>query len=143
MKKFIWYVHLFYKHQWNTRWAFAQKHDIFTHVKISPHLSQDKTVSVKWFGIFGVYIINRTLYGRLEIWNFSSRVVKYFQHSKRNFISPRGHVISSICLTILEEDKRTMITTRSAVLRSREEIANLVHNSFPHIYYSQVISNCG
>ena len=70
--------------------------------------------------------------------------VKYFQHSKRNFVSPRGHVISSICLTILEEDKRTMIyTTRSAVLRSREEIANLVQNSFPHIYYSQAISNCG
>ena len=23
-------------------------------------------------------------------------LVKYFQHSKRNFVSPRGHVISSI-----------------------------------------------
>ena len=59
-----------------------------------------------WYFI-GFYIINRTLHGHLEIWNFSSSVekyftrslcslVKYFQHSKRNFISPRGHVISSI-----------------------------------------------
>ena len=44
-----------------------------------------------------------------EIRNFSSRVdkyftrslrspLKYFQHSKTNFVSPRGHVISSITL---------------------------------------------
>ena len=46
-----------------------------------------------WYFI-GVYIINRTLHGRLEIWNFSSSVEKYFtsersdffQHEKRNFI---------------------------------------------------------
>ena len=56
----------------------------------------------------GVYIINRTLHGCLEIWNFSSRVEKnislvhcahswnIFQHLKRNFISLGGHVISSI-----------------------------------------------
>ena len=49
-----------------------------------------------WYFI-GVYIINRTLNGRLEIRNFSTRVEKiFFQHSKRNFVSPRGHVISSI-----------------------------------------------
>ena len=60
-----------------------------------------------WYFI-GVYIINRTLHGRLEIRNFSSRVEKniswvsaakewnIFQHSKRNFISRHGHVISSI-----------------------------------------------
>ena len=60
-----------------------------------------------WYFI-GVYIINRTLHGRLEIRNFSSRVEKifhsfaaltreiFFQHEKRNFVSPRGHVISSI-----------------------------------------------
>ena len=30
-----------------------------------------------WYFI-GVYIINRTLHGRLEIWNFSSSVEKYF-----------------------------------------------------------------
>ena len=58
-----------------------------------------------WYFI-GVYIINRTLHGRLEIWNFSSSVEKYFtsersdffQHEKRNFIYPRNHVISSIYL---------------------------------------------
>ena len=42
-----------------------------------------------WYFI-GVYIINRTLHGLLEIRNFFSRV------EKRNFLSPRGHVISSI-----------------------------------------------
>ena len=63
-----------------------------------------------WYFI-GVYIINRTLHGCLEIQNFSSRVDKifhlfaaltceiFFQHSKRNFVSPRGHVISSIFST--------------------------------------------
>ena len=57
-----------------------------------------------WYFI-GVYIINRTLHGRLEIRNFSSRVEKifhsfaaltreiFFQHSKRNFVSPSGHVM--------------------------------------------------
>ena len=61
-----------------------------------------------WYFI-GVYIINRTLYGRLEIWNFSSHVENIslvccahswniFQHSKRNFVSPHNHVISSISL---------------------------------------------
>ena len=39
-------------------------------------------------------IINRTLHGRLEIRNSSSRVETI--HSKRNFVSLRGHVISSI-----------------------------------------------
>ena len=63
---------LLYKHQWNTRWAFAQKLDIFTcennmlssHVKISPllwlhnksRLSHQKTIKVKWFGISLVFI---------------------------------------------------------------------------------------
>ena len=56
----------------------------------------------------GVYIINRTLHGCLEVWNFSSCVEKnispircahswnVFQHSKRNLVSPCGHEISSI-----------------------------------------------
>ena len=50
-----------------------------------------------WY-FFGVCIINITLHGPLEIRNFSSRVEKYFtrvfQHSKRNFVFPRGHIIS-------------------------------------------------
>ena len=61
-----------------------------------------------WYFI-DVYIITRTLHGRLETdnRNFSSCVEKYFTlsrsfvkyfHSKRNFVSPRGNVISSINL---------------------------------------------
>ena len=60
----------------------------------------------------GFYIINRILHGRAEIRNFSSRVEKnislirlahswnIFQHSQRNFVSPRGHVISSLSICI-------------------------------------------
>ena len=32
----------------------------------------------------------------MEIRNFSSSVEKYFQHLKRNFVSPNGYVISSM-----------------------------------------------
>ena len=114
------YVLLLYKHQWNTKWALAWKLDISTcennmlssHMKISPllwlhnkpRLSDRKML---WHFI-GVYIINRTLHGHLEIPNLSSCVKKnfslvccahswnIFQHSKRNFVSLHGHVISSI-----------------------------------------------
>ena len=62
------------KRQWNTRWAFAWKHDIFTkncennmlssHMKRSQllwlhdksHLSQQKNFKVKWFGISFFFI---------------------------------------------------------------------------------------
>ena len=55
-----------------------------------------------WYFI-GVYIINRALHDRLEIRNFSSRVEKNIsQHLKRNFVSPRGHVISSIYVVASE-----------------------------------------
>ena len=43
----------------------------------------------------GVYIINRTLHGRLEVRNFSSRVENSSTLGE-NFVSLRGHVISSI-----------------------------------------------
>ena len=55
----------------------------------------------------GVYIINRKVHGRLR-YEISLLVLKnislvccahswnIFQHSKRNFVSLRGHVISSI-----------------------------------------------
>ena len=39
--------------------------------------------NVVWYSI-GVYIINRTLHGRLEIRNFSPRVEKYFTRSLRS-----------------------------------------------------------
>ena len=50
-----------------------------------------------WYFI-GVYIINRTLHGRWEIRNFSPPCAENTrrEHSKRNFVSLQGHVISSI-----------------------------------------------
>ena len=59
--------------------------------------------------LIGNYIINRTLHGRLEIRNFSSRVAKYFTCSLRspvknfstreeNFRISAGYVISSMYL---------------------------------------------
>ena len=94
------YVLLLYKHQWNTKWALAWKLGIFTcennmlssHVKISPllwlhnkpHLSDRKML---WYFI-GVYIINRTLHGHLEIPNFSSCVKKkYFTCLLRSLVT--------------------------------------------------------
>ena len=51
-----------------------------------------------------VYIINRIIHGRLEIWNLSSRVhIRYLtrsEHSKINSISPRNHVLFSIYTTV-------------------------------------------
>ena len=68
-----------------------------------------------WYFI-GVYIINRILHGRLEKRNFSSLVEKFhsfaaltreiFQHLKRNFVSPRGHVISSLCTKTVDSVER-------------------------------------
>ena len=78
---------------------------ISSHVKISPLLwlhnksrlshTKNHLSEMVWYFI-GVYIFNRTLHGRLEIRNFFCRVENIFQHSKRNFVPPRGHVISSI-----------------------------------------------
>jgi len=50
---------------------------------------------------FCVYIINTITHGCLKIWNFSSRVqfdisLYRVEHSKRNSISPRAHVLLSI-----------------------------------------------
>ena len=66
---------------------------LFSHVKRSPllwlhnkqRLSQQKNhfTEMVWH-LIGVYIINRTLHGRLEIRNFSSRVAKYFTCSLRS-----------------------------------------------------------
>ena len=74
-----------------------------SHVKISPllrlqiklHLLQQKLEGLLFIG---VYIINRILYSRLEILNFSSRVkslrslMKYCSTLMRNFVPLRGHV---------------------------------------------------
>ena len=63
-----------------------------------------------WYCI-GVYIINRISHGHVEIQHFTSHVEKknlpvsanksnIFQRLKRNFVSPQGHVISSMSLTL-------------------------------------------
>ena len=44
----------------------------------------------------GVFKINRTLHGRLEVRNFSSRVQKYFSTFEGKLLVPRGHVKSSV-----------------------------------------------
>ena len=59
---------------------------------------------IDWY-FTGVYVINRTLHGRLEMRNFPSRVELFhpfaaltreiFFNTRRE-IFPRGHVISSI-----------------------------------------------
>ena len=65
-----------------------------------------------WYFI-DVYKMNRTLHGRLEIRNFFSCIEEFFysfaaltreiffEHSRRNFVSPSGHVISSIYYSFL------------------------------------------
>ena len=74
-------------HQWNTRWAFARKHDILTcyndmsslHMKRSAllllhnkshHLQQKNSIEMVWY-LITVYTLNRTLHGHLDIRNFS------------------------------------------------------------------------
>ena len=60
-----------------------------------------KNVDISMFYVLcGFYVITTKLHGRLQIPNFSSVVEKYFnsllRHSKRNFVSPHGQVLSSI-----------------------------------------------
>ena len=43
-----------------------------------------------------IYEINRRLEGSLGIRILSSRAERYFQHEKMKFVSPNGHVISTI-----------------------------------------------
>ena len=45
-----------------------------------------------WYFI-GVYIINRTLHGRLEIWNFSLSVEKYFTSGRSDFFNTRREIL--------------------------------------------------
>ena len=74
----------------------------------------NKTSCFKSRHFINIYIINRTLHGRLGIRILSSRAEsishsfasltreRYFQHSKIKFVSPRGHVISSLSSLLLE-----------------------------------------
>ena len=73
----------------------------------------NKTSCFKSRHFINIYIINRTLHGRLGIRILSSRAEsishsftsltreRYLQHLKIKFVSPRGHVISSIFRTYL------------------------------------------
>ena len=85
-----------------------------------------------WYFI-GVYIINRTLHGRLEIRNFSSRVENIsrlsaakkwniFQLSRRNFVSPRGHVISSMFVMTKLEKKKNNKKQWDSSTKCREQL---------------------
>ena len=96
-----WYV-TSYKHRWNTRWAFARKHDIFTceknvlsaRVKISPllrlhnksRLSHQKLL--KWNGL----VFHWCLYNKLHT------LMKYFSTLEEKFrISARPCNILYLC----------------------------------------------
>ena len=71
-------------------------------------ISKMRKTSFKSRHFINIYVINRTLHGRLGIRILSSHAEsishsfasltreRYFQHSKIKFVSPRGHVISSI-----------------------------------------------
>ena len=121
------YAGLLYIYWWNTRiFPFTKKsylhrgqwryHFYLSRVRIlvSPWLltwlfrKWIKKSCVLCRNFIGIYIINRTFYGRLGVRTLSSRAEsishsfvsltrkRYFQHSKIKFVSPRGHKISSI-----------------------------------------------
>ena len=82
--------------------------DILRYVTILAVSKMNKKSCVLCGNFFSIYKINRTLHGRLRIRILSSRAEsishsfasltreRYFHHSKIKFVSPRGHVISSI-----------------------------------------------
>ena len=91
---------------------------------IAPFTPKNYESEMVWLFI-GLYVINRTLHGRLEIGNFSSRVDKnislihwahswnIFQQSKRNFVSLQGHVISSIyVLSVLVSEAQMFLLAK-------------------------------
>ena len=67
------------------------------HIEFEEHSGRfaEKKSCVLWRHFISIYKINRTLHGRLRIRILSSRA-ESIQHSKIKFVSPRGHVISSI-----------------------------------------------
>ena len=92
-----------------------------------------------WYFI-GVYITNRTLQCRLEIRNFSSRVVTYLtsERSERvkyyspleekfNFVLSRGHVISSIYIHFeITGDPCDLIRSQQCDLFTNHSVPNRV-----------------
>ena len=85
----------------------------------------NKTSCFKPRHFINIYIINRTLHGRLGTRILSSRAEsishlfasltreRYLQHSKIKFIFPRGHVISSSIYFIeTERDRDVLLKNR-------------------------------
>ena len=82
--------------------------DTFPELEEHSGILDEKKSCVLCRNFISIYKINRTLHGRLGIQILSSRAEsnshsfasltreRYFQHSKIKFVSPRGHVISSI-----------------------------------------------
>ena len=105
-----------YKHQWNTKWAFARKLHIFTredkmlssHVKRSPSLWLHYK-SRLWKQadlVFHWCLFNKqnSTYSLMDM-NFIFSCLTWYRvdHSKIKLISTRGHLISSISLLVLEK----------------------------------------
>ena len=82
--------------------------DTFSELEEHSGRFAEKKSCVLCGNFISIYEINRTLHGRLGIRILSSRaesishsfasltLERYFQHSKIKFVSPSGHVISSI-----------------------------------------------
>ena len=92
-----WYLHMWketcYLHMWKYHRCYGFK------INCTFHTKKNYLSKVVWY-FMGVYIINRTLHGRLEIRNFCFRVEKIFHSfaiffNTSNTTSPSGHVISS------------------------------------------------
>ena len=107
-------IFLLHKHQWNTRWAFARKHDIFTCETCYFHMWKDQHCYgykinhtfcskkiFKWNDFEFQHLCNKYnitwLLGDtkfpFECWKIFHKWA-HFQHSKRNFISPPSQVIN-------------------------------------------------
>ena len=117
----------------------------------------NKTSCFKSRHFINIYIINRTLHGRLGIRILSSRAEsishsfasltreRYFQHSKIKFVSPRGHVISSISSICKKVNNQLNVMIRFRKLISKAALIKL-YKAFilPHFYYcSSVWHFCG
>ena len=78
---------------------FTRENDmLFSHVKRSPLLAKKYFSEMVWHFI-GVYVVNRTLHGRLEIQNFSSCVEKYFILSLRSFVKYFSTLEEKFCIS--------------------------------------------
>ena len=116
---------LLYRYWWNTRiFPFTKKSYLHrAQWRYYFYLSRVRILVSPWLltwccvlcrNFISIHKINRTLHGRLGIRILSSSAEsishewakrtseRYFQHSKIKFVSPRGHVISSISITTIK-----------------------------------------